>query len=116
MTTLEKLVLGASTLISLSGCVQFPGYDSSVDPLVVLYPGSPTVEDDLHCRVDDTEEEVFDFYWFVNRGLVQAETGVAGLFPSGYARSGDYVECSAWTSASSAYDSFSFGDVGVYIE
>ncbi len=116
MTTLEKLVLGASTLVSLSGCVQFPEYDTGVDPQVVLYPGNPTVEDDLHCRVDGTAEEVFDFSWFVNRELVQTETGPAGLFSSGYTRSGDYVECSAWTPANSSSDPFSFGDMGVYIE
>ena len=115
MTSLEKLVLGISTLVSLSGCGHFP-YDTGRDPFVVLYPQNPTADDDLHCRVDGAEEDVFDFYWLVNRELVHTESGVAGLFVSGYTRPGDYVECNAWTLASAYYDSFSFGVDGVYIE
>ena len=112
MKTLEKLVLGVSA--SLMGCQQFP-YDTGIEERVVLYPVSPQEGEDLYCRVDGTEEDVFDFYWFVNRELVKSETDVSGLLESDYTLSGDYVECSAWAPASGLYEPFEYGTEGVYI-
>ncbi len=114
--SLEKLVLGAVTLVSLSGCGEYPSVDTGSEAYVVLYPGSPSIEDDLHCRVDRSEDYTFDFYWLVNRALVQTETGFAGSLGSVFFQSKDYVECSAWVPESAWYDSFEIGTSGVYIE
>jgi len=115
--SLEKLVLGAVTLVSLSGCRDLPYGDTGNEAYVVLYPGSPSMEEDLHCRVDGAEENSFDYHWLVNRETVFAEARVgASLLSQEYILSGDYVECSAWSPASSLYDSFNIGVDGVYVE
>ena len=112
MKTLEKLVLGVSALFT--GCQQHP-YDTGVVEMVVLYPPNPQKGNSLHCRVDGTTEGVFDFYWLVNREFVKSETDIAGLLEPTYTRSGDYVECSAWTPASGLYDPFEYGSDSVYM-
>lgn len=114
MKTLEKLVLGATSLVSLSGCGYFP-YETGVQERVVVYPLSPEEGDTLHCRVDGASEDIFDFSWFVNREFIKIENGVAGLLEPGYAFSGDYVECSVWIPANSQYGPVSLGSDGVYI-
>ena len=118
MVTLENLVkkTGVLTLLSLSGCAYNPYMDTDPVEHVVLYPGSPTAEEDLHCRVDESFEESFDFYWLVNREQAYTESGAASLLEKGLYRVGDFVECSAWTSASSSSDGYEIGTSGVYIQ
>ena len=114
-SSLEKMVLGAVTLVSLSGC-QNLSEDTGEEVDVVLYPNNPSVEDDLHCRVDRSQDYTFDFYWQVNRTYVSLdERSPAGYLTNIFFQSGDYVECSAWVPASPWYDSFEIGRSGVYI-
>jgi len=111
---LEKLVLGAVTLFSLSGCNE-QSYDTGF-PQVVISPQNPRAGDALSCWVEDGAGMVYDFVWFVNRDYVFEGHGALSTLPGGHVEHGDYVECSAWTAMSSTHDTYEIGFQGVYVE
>ncbi|MDP3728457.1 MAG: hypothetical protein Q8R18_03295 [bacterium] len=115
VSSLEKLVLGVITLVSLSRCRDI-SYDTESGGYVVLYPSNPSMEDDLHCFVEDYENTAFDFYWMKDGATYKTSTGTSSLLENVSFHSGDYVECSAWVPESSQYDSFEIGTSGVYIQ
>ncbi|MBI5797773.1 hypothetical protein HZA98_02625 [Candidatus Woesearchaeota archaeon] len=118
MESLEKKVVGAFTLVSLSGCFSGPHYDSSPVADVIISPFAPTVDDTLHCRVDGYADEraMFDFYWSVNEKLVFEYIDSESTLPDIYSGSGDYVECKAQQMSSNcSFGKFIGGD-GVYIK
>ncbi len=115
MKTLDKLVLGASTL--LFGCSSSQEYDTGFEPLVYISPENPTERDSLDCYVDTRAGSNFDFYWFVNREHVFSNysTG-AGFLDSVYVVSGDYVTCSAWVPSGAYFSGFEYGWDSTYID
>ena len=117
MNTLEKMVFGVATLVSLNGCKKFP-YCEFEDENVVLYPTDANPSERLHCRVDGVEgDATFDFYWLVNKQVVDLETGIVGLLDTGYTQSGDYVECDVWTPAyGDPSHEFKYGSDSLYIK
>ena len=118
MKRLEHIVQlgGAITLLSLSGCTEM-SYDTGLVGTVVLYPLEVRDLDDIHCRVDESSENVFDYYWLVNRASVFSEGSIpSSTLQEGYTHRGDYIECSVWTPRSSSYGSFEIAIDGIYVE
>lgn len=117
MDSLEKKVVGAFTLVSLSGCLSGPHYDTGMIEEVVIYPYSPGAREVVHCRVDGYEDKnSFDFHWFVNRKSVYAQNDISSSLKPSYFQKGDLLECSAWSPASEDYDGFEIGEDSVYVE
>jgi len=97
MKTLEKLVLGASTL--LFGCAHMQHKTSVLG--VEIYPLSPTENVDLLCSAFYSSlgktvlsRDTFEFSWYRNGQLVFTERGEQGFFPHEYTSFGDSILCS----------------------